>query len=166
MKLKIDVNVTHGVTPQLAKLLARLVGECFPCEPSSLPLGVKIMQVLSATQPDFSGQVVVSSFRDEEGNIVTDPAKISAYLADVNVEYNVDNSAAIAVTPDPADQWKFRTHVGGNNPDGSDAQASLIVNLRKGAEGTLVGTGSESFTVTAGEIASIADVGLQFNLNA
>lgn len=86
------------------------------------------------------------SATDEEGEPITDPAK----FADLIFEANSSNDAAFAVALD-ADQPDPTIRVGGYHV-GASGQAAVTGNLKK-ANGDLIATGVDGFTVTVGEIA-------------
>lgn len=111
------------------------------------------MRILKDDVPDFTGKLSVTA-KDAEGNIATLPA-------DLIVTGTSDNPSAIALTQNPTDKFSFSLHVGGPNVDGSPAQANVVVNVST-ADGKLVGTADESFTVTAGDPTEITVGKLEF----
>lgn len=86
------------------------------------------------------------SATDEEGEPITDPAK----FADLVFEATSSNDAAFSVALD-ADQPNPMVRVGGYHV-GASGQAAVTGNLKK-ANGDLIATGVDGFTVTVGEIA-------------
>lgn len=83
---------------------------------------------------------------DAEGQPITDPA----VLATLQFEAASSNEAAFVVTLD-AEQPDPLNRVGGYHV-GAPGQAAVTGNL-KDAEGNLIGTGTDGFTVTTGKVA-------------
>ncbi len=81
---------------------------------------------------------------DSEGNPITDPAE----LAKLGLEVVNGNDAAFAVTLD-TDQPDPANRVGGYHV-GSPGQGTVTSNLKQ-ADGDLIATGTDAFTVTTGE---------------
>lgn len=96
-------------------------------------------------QPD--GRVTFNlSVTDAEGQPITDPAE----LAKLGFELSNTNENAFSVTLD-ADQPDPAKRVGGYHV-GAPGQAAITANL-KDADGNLIGTGTDGFTVTTGKVA-------------
>jgi hypothetical protein len=96
-------------------------------------------------QPD--GRVTFHlSATDAEGQPITDPAVI----ASLTFEAMSSNEDAFTVTLD-ADQPDPLNRVGGYHV-GAPGQAAVTGNL-KDADGNLIGTGTDGFTVTTGKVA-------------
>jgi hypothetical protein len=96
-------------------------------------------------QPD--GRVTFRlSATDEENQPITDPA----VLATLQFEAVSSNEDAFAITLD-ADQPDPMNRVGGYHV-GAPGQAAVTGNL-KDADGNLIGTGTDGFTVTTGKVA-------------
>jgi hypothetical protein len=85
------------------------------------------------------------SATDAEGQPITDPAE----LAKLGFELSNTNEDAFAVTLD-ADQPDPSKRVGGYHV-GAPGQSALTSNL-KDADGNLIGTGTDGFTVTTGKV--------------
>jgi hypothetical protein len=83
---------------------------------------------------------------DSEGVAITDPAE----LAKLGFTVTSSNDAAFVVTLD-ADQPDPANRVGGYHV-GAPGQAAVTENLTA-ADGTLIGTGTDGFTVTTGKVA-------------
>lgn len=110
------------------------------------------MKIVKADRQDFAGKLTVEAF-DSEGNKTKLPD-------DLTVEATSDNPSAIEVTQDPNDKFAFSLHVGSPNADGSEAQANVVVNVFENT--ILIGTASETFTVTAGDPSKITVGALSF----
>lgn len=114
------------------------------------------MIALPATQPDFSGRLRLVA-RDSEGHVTALPE-------DLDIQYLSDNPTAIEIIPNPTDPHQFTVHVGGPNPDGSPAQATLTANVFR--NNVLIGVASEVFIVTGGAAEVIQVGALEFDLTA
>lgn len=95
------------------------------------------------------------SATDAEGQPITDPAE----LAKLGFELSNTNENAFVVTLD-ADQPDPSKRVGGYHV-GSPGQSALTSNL-KDADGNIIGTGTDGFTVTTGKV-SIGAVKSEFD---
>jgi len=105
-------------------------------------------------QPD--GRVTFNlSATDSEGQSITDPA----VLATLQFELSNTNEDAFQVTLD-ADQPEPSKRVGGYHV-GAPGQAAVTGNL-KDADGNIIGTGTDGFTVTTGKVA-LGSVGATFD---
>lgn len=93
---------------------------------------------IPANQPDAGFSLVVAA-TDDEGHPITDPAE----LAKLTVEVINSDDSVFAATIDPDDNRKGGYHVGG------PGQATVTQNLMN-ADGELIGTGTDAFTVTTG----------------
>ena len=97
--------------------------------------------------PDGTFSLAVTA-SDSEGHPITDPALLAALVAEV---INSDETG-FAATLDATDNRKGTYHVGGPNDDGSPKQCTVTQNL-KDADGNIIATGTDSFTVTTGKVA-------------
>lgn len=104
------------------------------------------MIIVKNDQPDVA-YVASFSVVDAEGSPVPNPAGLT-------IEVTSDNPSAVSVLPD-ADPKTGSVHFGSPNPDGSPAIANITVAVKL-ADGTLIGSFGEQFTVTAGDPAAIA----------
>jgi hypothetical protein len=108
--------------------------------------GVPLMIIVKDTQPDVTFAIAFNVV-DAEGSPVPAPPGLT-------VETVSDNPSAVAVIPGATDR-EGSVHFGSPNPDGSPALANITVSV-KTADGTLIGSFGEQFTVTAGDPTAIA----------
>lgn len=105
------------------------------------------MYIVKDNNPDVAYSLVVGEVKDAEGSVIADPQ--------LSVEVVSDNPAAVAVAPAPNGK-------SGSISFGAPGQANLTANV-KDAAGNILATGAASFTVTTGDPASVASVGLTFD---
>lgn len=137
---EINTSITEGfaaVAAEIAKLQT-------PGPPPAQMRGTIMADYqVPADQPD--GRVTFHiSATDSEGNPITDPAE----LAKLQFEVINSNDAAFVVTMD-AEQPDPANRVGGYHV-GSPGQGTVTSNLKQ-ADGDLIATGTDGFTVTTGE---------------
>lgn len=112
----------------------------------AIPLWRSIfMYIVKDDNPDVNYSISLGEVKDAEGNVISD--------AQVSVEVESDNPAAVAVAP--AEDGRS-----GSLSFGSPGQATITANVKDGS-GNLLGAGAASFTVTTGDPASISGVSLQ-----
>ena len=117
------------------------------------------MPVYKADKPDFDTRITITA-TDSEGNVIPDaPIPAGHTLTVTN-----SNPAAFATTQDAADPKLLHNHVGGPNPDGTEAQSSVVATLTDPA-GNIVATGSDLVTVTVGDPAAIQTISLNLPAN-
>ena len=114
-------------------------------------IGGKFMIIVKDTQPDV--RYTVGGFK------VVDAENHPVPGAVVAVTVESDNPAAVAVTPD-ADPASGSVSFGGPNDDGSPANATVLATVKIGD--AVVGTFSETFTVTAGDPTAIQGGAITF----
>ncbi len=91
---------------------------------------------------------------DSEGNVITDPAQLAA----LGFEATSNDPSVFEVTLD-TDQPDGAKRVGGYHV-GAPGQAAVTSNLKQ-ADGDLIATGTDGFTVTTGE-ATLGSVNAEF----
>lgn len=111
------------------------------------------MYVVKSDHPDVTATLSVEA-RDSEGHKVPLPSGL-------RVEATSDNESAVSVAQSEDDPFKFSVHFGTVPEDVDVTQANLIFNLFD-ANDALIGTADASFTVTVGDVASIAIGSLSF----
>lgn len=112
------------------------------------------MFVVKQDHPDVTATLEVIA-RDSEGHKVPLPAGLS-------VQATSDNEEAVSLTQSADDPFQFTVHFGSVPEDTDNAQANLVFNLLNSA-GILIGTADASFTITVGDVASIAIGSLKFD---
>lgn len=129
----------NAVVEALAKLQ--------PPTPGPSPRRYSIMSDYAIPDNTPDGRVTFRlSATDEEGQPITDPAQFAKLV----FEAVSSNEDAFTITLD-VDQPDPMNRVGGYHV-GKPGQAAVTSNLKK-ANGDLIGTGTDGFTVTVGEIA-------------
>ena len=137
-------EINESISTGFAAVAAE-IAKLKPSEPPPTQMRGTIMAdyQVPADQPD--GRVTFHiSATDSEGNPITDPAE----LAKLQFEVVNSNDAAFVVTMD-ADQPDPANRVGGYHV-GSPGQGTVTSNLKQ-ADGDLIATGTDGFTVTTGE---------------
>ncbi len=109
-------------------------------------VAIKFMYIVKDNNPDVGYSIEVGEVKDAEGNVIPD--------AQLSVEVASDNPAAVAVNPgsDPKS---------GTISFGAPGNATVTASVKSGD--TVLGQGTASFLVTAGDPASISGVNLKFD---
>ncbi len=109
---------------------------------------------IPADQADGRVTFNLVGITDSEGNVITDPAQLAA----LGFEATSSDPSVFEVTLD-VDQPDGAKRVGGYHV-GAPGQAAVTSNLKQ-ADGDLIATGTDGFTVTTGE-ATLGSVNAEF----
>jgi hypothetical protein len=140
-------NNTTEVTKWLGQVAAEIAKLQQPLPPPQPKMRGTIMADYSIPDDTPDGRVTFHlNATDSEGVAITDPAE----LAKLGFTVTGSNDAAFVVTLD-TDQPDPANRVGGYHV-GAPGQAAVTENLTA-ADGTLIGTGTDGFTVTTGKVA-------------
>lgn len=104
--------------------------------------------VVKDDNPDVGFKLTLGEVKDSEGNVVTDPQGLVTEILSTN-------DGVVQFTPGADDR-------SGTVKFGSPGQANLNYNV-KDATGKVLGSGSDGFTVTTGDPASIAGISASFD---
>lgn len=122
----------------------------YGCKPPINTGEIKLMPnyIVKDNNPDVGFQLAVGEVKDEEGNVITDPQGLTTEIVSTD-------DTVLAFTPGADDR-------SGSVRFGSPGQASLQYSV-KGPNGIVLGSGSDGFTVTTGDPASISGVTASFD---
>lgn len=104
--------------------------------------------VVKDDNPDVGFKLTVGEVKDSEGNVITDPQGLETEILSTN-------DGVVQFTPGANDRE-------GSVRFGSPGQANLNYNV-KDAAGNVLGSGSDGFTVTTGDPASITGITANFD---
>jgi hypothetical protein len=118
---------------------------------------IKLMSnyVVKDDNPDVGFKLTLGEVKDAEGNVIATPEGLVAEILSTN-------DGVLQFTPTDGFTPTGNELAEGSVKLGSPGQANLNYNV-KDAAGNVLGTGSDGFTVTTGDPASIAGISAQFD---